>query len=856
MFPKIWEGATLDAAGSVTKPTETISISLETPYVFDTHYKYGAMSTCPIPGIRGVMLADGVNFVQNFVWPRPYNNSLLAPVSAPTATPTGTQATTVLDIDNGGAYVVANGDFFHIIKNLNEFALTNKITFRTNRSWAGDTNEVFFDGTTAGAMTQLRKFINQTGVEGDDYYTVYDFSAELSAAAPTTSPNDTITITATTYGTIGNGYVCVWGGGAGPRFETAGNVAQTVFSGGVAGGSGPSAGTYQYGYTYIRKADGAESGMSPIVEVNNGGGGSVSLASILVSPDSTVDLIRIYRTLSGGGILYRVDEIANSGAGSPPTTSFTDSVSNAAISGFDAIPFDATLYRTYSEGYGPRVRYLALYQGQWFGAGARLFADYTSGAVSYTQGSKTVNFYTPAGPAYVNPTWIGRSFQSDATTEDIYYIVAVDQAANSFTLNRNYEGASGVNSTYVIRDRRDPYELHWTEPGMPSSWISSLTGPNSPDNKGCSGLFAAFGSLIYFTRQNMWQVQGSGGEFQVVKISEKAGCVGSETIVMDGSVMYWLGQDGVYAWSGSGEPVNMTTPPKQDVAIRGQDETIARLNLSHAHNSVAVFDQKRQEARWYVPLDGSRYNNFVFVLDTKNGTFSLDTCSDVTFTTTIHGSDGEDRVITGDITGAMYEQGLSTADGGYGIEPVRTITASTRFSVTVSGTPFSTTDNGYWGCPVWHCDDVGQFVPFCVESNTSSTLTFRRAMADAPPYPTTQFVLGGILMWVQTGRFDFGDRFREKIVPAYIISHEPQSDGQYFFMFAYDQDPFRRPTIGWTAGDLTVGNTVGDFGPRRRFRARKQSVLHGWGIVCVEPGCSPRFTSVAIEVRGPSNLEL
>lgn len=852
MTAKIGTGITLKAAGAVSQP-DSISISLETPYTFQTHYKHGTMSVAPIPSIRGMMLADGVNFVQNFVWPRPYNNSLLAPKSALTAVASATFARTQFYISTPSIDTILTGDSINLIRTLNHWALTNRITWRTNRSWAGNTNEVYFDGTNTHAITQMCKFINQTGVEGSDYYTEYDFSGELFADASTAAAGN-FWINSISSGEHGNGYSCIWNTGrAGFTFRTYLLAAgATQFTGGFNGTQpGPGSGTYQYGYTYVREADGAESGISPLVEINNDGTGNVALSSIAASGDSTVTYKRIYRTAAGGGIMYRVDEIPNA------TTSYTDSKTDSQITGFDAIAYDPSLYRSYGEGYGPRVRWLAHYQGQWFGAGAVLAADYNCGVASYTKGSDVVSFASLSGSGFavVCTNWIGRTFQATPDSE-VYNIVSVNTAGNSFTLNRNFEGATGVSSNYVVKDARDPYELHWTEPGMPSNWVSSLKGPNSPDNKGCTGLFAAFGSIVYFTRQNVWQINGSGSEFQVVKVTDKSGCVGGNAVAMDGQTLYWLGLDGIYAWSGAGEPVNITTPPGQDSALRGQDETIARLNLSHAHNSVAVFDQKRQEMRWYVPLDGSKYNNYAFVLDTKSGTFSIDTCEDVTFSSSIYGSDGEDRIFTGDITGAIYEQGLSTADGGYGIEPVRTILSSTRFSVTVSGTPFSTSNDGYWGCPIWHLDDTGDFVRYCVASNTSNSITFRRAVADAPPYQTTQFVLGGILMYISTGRFDFGDRFREKIVPAYIVSHSPESDGQYFFMYAYGQQDFSVPTIGWTAGDLTVGNSANDFGPRRRFRARKQDVLHGWALVCVEPGCSPRFTSVAIEVRGPSNLEI
>ena len=50
-------------------------------------------------------------------------------------------------------------------------------------------------------------------------------------------------------------------------------------------------------------------------------------------------------------------------------------------------------------------------------------------------------------------------------------------------------------------------------------------------------------------------------------------------------------------------------------------------------------------------------------------------------------------------------------------------------------------------------------------------------------------------------------------------------------------------------GDLTA--TSG----RRRFIAAKDAVLHGWGLMAVEPGCDPAFAAVTIEARSRDELD-
>lgn len=840
---------TLDAAGAVTAPS-AMPFSLPTVETVRTH-PYALAHFAPMPAEHGVLWADGISPIRHYVT-SVLGTGLLAPSAAPTVTPTGTRATTRLDCSSGA---IEDGDTVYLGSwGLGE-TLNGSVRFVTTLSASPFYSEVVRGASNTTALAALKTFLNQTGAEGVDYYTRYDLSGLMEG---TTATSTDLTIRALAYGTAANAWVCVFtdvdGGDPNIRFELEGsNTASAVFAGGAAGtGTTPSGGTYQYAYTYVREDDGAESGLSPTAEADNGGGGKINLADLAASADTSVDYTRVYRTTVGGGLFYRVDEIDDN------TTIYGDTLADSTITNFGATVFDARLHRSYRAGMPPSGRYVARFQGRWFTAGALLAATYSTGTAATTKGDETV---TVSG-GYPRTAWVGRTFQA-STLSDTYTIMSVDEAAGTFELDRDYEGIdtdadataySGL--SYTVKDLRDPYEVFWSEPGMPNNWAvtSSLKGVTSPDGRGVTGIYAAYESLIVFTRQNVWRLTGSDGLYQVHLVSDKCGCVSGHTVVMDAGRMFWLGADGVYAWDGNGEPTNITTPPGQAEQVRGQDDTIARLSLGHVHRAVAVNDQQEGELRFYVPLDGGRTNRHALVFDLQNGGFALDDCEDITAAWVLQGPDGEDHAFTGDITGAVYEEGLSTSDVVYGIEQVVTVASSTVRSATASGTPFSTTSNGYWGAPVWHVSADGTFTRNCVATNTSSALTYRRFMT--APTATTQMVLGGILLWAQTGRYDYGDRRQEKVVSGITVSHSPESDGQYFFFSAYGQGDFAIPTVGWTAGDLTVGNTANDFGPRRRFRVRKGAVLHGWGICCIEPGCEPAFAGVTHEVRTRQPMDI
>lgn len=820
---------TLDSAGSVTAPT---ALPFSLPSANATRVSNHALcSMAVMPAERGVMWANGVDPLRHYV-ETVLGTGLLAPKTAITATPTGAAATTMLDASGG---TIGDGDRIALINSL------SYIYFRATLSASPLFDEVYKGSSDTTALANLAKFINGTGVDGVDYKYATGtnvFAAYVTAGTP--NAND-LTLTSIATGTVGNSYVCTYTGGAGVQFEPAGGGApQTTFSGGSAGTSadlGP--GTYQYAYAYVRDDDGAISGLSPSDEATTQDSLRIDTSGMVASADAAVDWNRIYRTTAGGGRFYRVDEVAAA------TTTFNDTVTDDTITQFGASAYDERLYRSYRAGFPPKGRYLAVYRGRYFTGGALLSATYTAGTAAVNADATTVTITN----GYPRTSWVGRKVQF--TTSETYRIMSVSESAKTFEIDRGLEGGSNLSGVaYTVTDDRDPYEVFWSEPGLPNNWpvTNSLKGVISKDGKGITGLYAAFESLIVFTRQAVWRLAGTGPVFTVSLVTDKCGCISGHTVVMDGDRMYWLGADGVYGWDGSSEPVSLSSPPSTEGATRGIDDTIGRLSLAYAHRAVGIHDEHDDEIRWHLPLDVEATNRYALVLDLQSGAFSLDTCEDVTWAAIVQGHEGDDHSITGDIQGAIMETALSNSDGAFGLEPTNTVSSSTVRTVTVATTPFPTSGNGLVAVPVWHFASDGTPTRACVASNTNQVLTYRRYMT--APSASTQFSVGGILLWLQTGRFDLGERRVRKRIAGSTVGFSPDSDGQAWFFFAYDQGDFSLPTRGHTSIDLT--STLA----RRRFIVAKYAMLHGWGIAAVEPGCDPTFSAVTLEAAPWTEADL
>ena len=109
----------LAVAGSQAAPSAVLPLTL--PTANGTRWHDGISQTViNVPGLRGLAIANGHDPVRLVAKRRAgpdlstvYDCGGLAPKTAPAGTQ-GVQASTRLDTDNGGAYVIANGDYVEL----------------------------------------------------------------------------------------------------------------------------------------------------------------------------------------------------------------------------------------------------------------------------------------------------------------------------------------------------------------------------------------------------------------------------------------------------------------------------------------------------------------------------------------------------------------------------------------------------------------------------------------------------------------------------------------------------------------------------------------------------------------------
>ena len=809
--------------GSQTEPAKmAVSLSSAASKVYERGRPF---SSAYLPEIRAVAFANGIDPLRLSIKGNVYNVGLLPPDPIDgllTVAGSGTQASATLET---ASYVIADGDTITLGPSGTEFRFLNSFSGIGN-TYVGIKRE----STTAATLEHLRLTLIGEGVDYTDYRAKGPSAQDLievQGAIGVTSYDDlnTLVLYAIEYGTSGNAYVAALGTGTwtGSSLGTGG-----FFSGGAAGTTpGVKPGTYRYAYTYFRSSDLAESQLSEPVSITIDSEQEIDLSALDDGPDADYDLKRIYRTTVSGVEFRLIGEVADG------TTTYTDTKTDEDLVAFGNIPFDIAAHRDYYAGHIPKYRVVAPWKGRLWGGGAVLSADYTIGTVKVTINSATVTataLGTTGAPLW-NSQMVGRRFRvTNKSHTETYRIISVDEALQTMKLDHPYQGASSTNNTatYEIVDDRDTTDIGCSESGLPNLWPADnqITGVRSGDPEGIVGIMPFGDYLFWFCRDGIWRLTGGSVEsWQLTQVVSGSGAVAQPITVPGG--MVWLGVDGIYAWSGAGQPERVSSPRVQGDRVTGIDGTIERITEGYAHLSHAVYDPEERAVRFFVPLDGAYAPSHAIVLDlSASGTFSLDESPDITCSALVPDSTGDHNLILGDLFGFIWQAGTPigtpvdyhiataknqdalaiptkdnlegdftdatgktrfriqkrgllhkhrmaffvTGDGVFGAETVLAVVSSTARTITVAGSSFSTDQCA--GAPIWVIRDTGATEIGKVISNTDSVLTVARDLTYEPD-SNDQIAVGAIFCDMETGRYDMGDQRRLKSLMDIFVNHSP-----------------------------------------------------------------------------------
>jgi len=856
---------TIVSPGSITAPaslTATVSSAMADPTTATAVFKdYGLSDAILLPSLKAILFTNGIDFQRHVLDAAVYVNGPLAPGVAPDATSTATRATAVLTFTgaSNAAARPSNGDQLRLGRTPSTY--NGLVTFKTTLDTTSATDQVLIGANVDATISNLTKFINNTGIQGTDYFSARmafygtqtpqwdeenDIEVSTSQAYGVPSATTaTITFRARTWGSTGNAYLAV-------EVTDAGAVMSgftTYMTGGAAGtqavaGTAPSNGTYKHAIARFRDDDFAQTAISPTDTTQNGGNVDMTVGTFGTPPTRDgISHTRIFRsTVGGGSLFYR--------AGDTTGSSFTDSVSDVALTGDFAVQYDPRYKRPYTAGYPTRRRFGTIYRGAAFLTGVLPHGKYDDATtVSVTKDSLSATF---SSTARYKEDIIGMELlvANDAIA---YTVVDFVEATRVATLNRAYEGTTVGTAQYVLKDPRNPFAIDFSVANQFNDWPpqNNIEGVSSTDATGTTGIVTAGDTLVVFTRTGMHRIEGSPDTaFRIVPVAEGCGAYTNQAILnIEGSLL-WLGPDGIYEWNG-GIPQSLSNPTEAAAGVaKGIAQTLARINPEQVDQIVANYNRTGNIVRWFVPLDDSPWNSHAIVLDLQTGAFSLDKVPPVTAVASIVGPDGDFYTVVGTAFGEVFQLDVGTSDGAYGFDPVASYSsyaASTK-TVTLATSPLPTSGDGLKGVPVLKVDADGDVETAYISTNTADTFATVTPFTTAP---TTgdKFIFGGIEWRLETSRCDYGMVEARKRLSSVHASFKTQSvAGQVWCYGAKDDDTatvFNRRSDG--LADVATLSSLWNGAKRfdlNRGAGRRQM----FGFLALCPGFDVKLLSWKAEI--------
>lgn len=815
----------VESPGSLTEPTKLSPVAASA--LSSVFSGWGFYDVISYPSLKAIAVCNGVDFQYHYKDAAQYLTGPLAPYTAPTLASTAVRATVVLTFTgaSNAAAAPANNDIIQIGKP-GVTPGNGAISFKTTLDTSLTTDQVLIGANADATISNLTKFINGTGTNGTEYWSgrralgvidtadltngwgpINDVSVSTSQAYGVPSATTaTITFRAKTYGSGGNSYLSVEVVDSGAVMS----FASVLFTGGTAGtGTAPSAGTRTYGYAHYRDGDFAQTAISEtaVLTTSTNCNATADVLDVAKTRDG-MSRWRLFRTTDDSAEFYRTED-----ATSDPVT---DDNNDTTIAVAGNVTYDETVVRPYGSGYPVRYRYHTLHKGVVCGIGARPEAKLSPTGAVAALGDRTV---TLSGSARrVTTRCINRTFKFDADV-DSYIINDVDEAAGTIQLNEPYAGtvAGAGNSAATIIDERNPFELFRNEPLLLNNWPPAYSdeGVQSDDPTGGTGLHStAAGTLAVFTMTGVWELVGEPQTgFFISPRGDGAGAYCNQAVVAIDGRLFWLGPDGVSTWAGSGSVDDMSSPDTgPDGQVRGIAGTLDRITPEAVAGIVANYNPTLDVIRWFVPVDGSPFNNFVIVLDLKTRAFTFDECDGISAVRTVTGPDGSYVTVAGDIYGRLWQLDNGYSDGAWGFDPVQAVSSysAAASTVTVSGTPLPTTSGGLVGVPVFAiAAATGAVQRRTVVSNTSSVATLDGPF-DTALTAADQLIFGGIYFHGKTARFSMEAPDLPKTVSSATVQFITSTAGQLWFGASVDDaSPSVHTNLDGTVDFADLTSTTG-----------------------------------------------
>lgn len=565
-------------------------------------------------------------------------------------------------------------------------------------------------------------------------------------------------------------------------------------------------GNYSCAYRYIDD-DGQPSSFSPILDLTNVTAGyRFPWASILVSSDSRVVSIQLWRTTPGDeDVFYLVATLANSG-----TPTYSDTLSDTALQA------NTALRRTNVDGSVNADRFtpppsdkadVNIHQERSWWSVDRVYSE---GNVKVTSGSASV---TGIGTAFTS-AMVGRYLYVDGAT--VAYEIQAVGSGTALTLTSNYAGSTNKFAMYGIRSAPnhrnlvmysslgEPEAVYFDDSASPPVGNAILLQEDLDEQ---TAKASHAGSIYIFKRRHVYRVScdncdptSSGGVYLVAN----RGCVNTRTLVRAGESLYVMDYEGIYVLDGGGlraqgENSNVSDPIN--------DLWRSGINWSRADWFHAVHDTARSTVKFFVCLDGSRYPRHALAYNYRTQTWVVEEYWQMLPAATQAVIAGPLQVLAGGEHNKIWRMNAQQLDAPKTGTYTGTVTSATWQSLTDSSATFNSDLLGSHVCII---SGRGKRQVRRIVSVTSTTLRIKGSW-DIEPDSTSSYLVGGI-GWVWRGGIYRYARSSTEAARTLKLHYQPTTNAASLdlrFYVNHDTDPVNC-SMDSTRHDGVVTTTADD----------------------------------------------
>ena len=353
-------------------------------------------------------------------------------------------------------------------------------------------------------------------------------------------------------------------------------------------------------------------------------------------------------------------------------------------------------------------------------------------------------------------------------TNGVNEMLAWNGSGSAFTFSAITSATQVPTAKFILTHKNRIYAANIVDPGDSDSKatvrITEFGTDGAPNPHRFTNFFVVGGSTrageinnarilndqyIIYKRKSVWKFSPGNGNVldtsSLIELEEAIGLFAPHSLVDVGDFHIFLSEQGVYAFDGT----NFT-----HLSEKIDDDLFVNANRSRLKFAKGVYNKQQNQYILYYASGSSVRNNRAVIFDLRLRVWQPPvTGRRVNYISTFDDVDGIERIIYGDYSGYLYEDGRGDNDGltnGFN----GTVSSATFDTLTDTTATFTTTNDGLTGLVIRINSGPGEGQERVIASNTGTVITVDTSW-DQIPDTTSTYTIGGINAFWKSKDYDY-----------------------------------------------------------------------------------------------------